>query len=474
MRKFYIATFGCRTNQADSAAIRESFLQSSVEETDQPGDADIIVLNTCTVTHRSDQQVRQLTRKMRRENQGARIVVTGCYAQRDPEALANIEGVDAVIGNTHKGDLVQISESLPAGPRVGNGADCEVPVFREDFLKNRTLELTPAEFVGGRTRPYVKIQDGCDAKCAYCIIPEVRGPSRSVPPDTILRQVQDLIDAGFAEIVLTGIHIGTYGMHVQPRYPLDHLLTDIAGLPGLGRLRLSSIEPMELSQRVIELAAATDKIAPHFHICLQSGSDRVLKRMLRPYNTEKFARIVKRIRELIPEAGIGTDVIVGFPGETAEDHEATFRFLEDGPFTYIHVFPYSDRPGTRASGFGDKVDSKLIKKRSQELRELSVRKNSEFRRRFLGQRLSVLTLTEKKNGMREAVAGNYLKAKLDGRLEGNRLLTGRAVREDGEHLVLESVRNLSYRACCPKGHPAQIRSSKLEIRNKSQARISND
>ncbi|HUV12513.1 MAG TPA: tRNA (N(6)-L-threonylcarbamoyladenosine(37)-C(2))-methylthiotransferase MtaB, partial [Acidobacteriota bacterium] len=447
----YIATFGCRTNQADSAAIRESFLHSSIEETTQPGDADIIVLNTCTVTHRSDQQVRQLARKMRRENQGARIVVTGCYAQRDPGALADIKGVDAVIGNTHKGDLVQISESLPAGPRAGNDAHGEVPVygevpvFREDFLKNRTLELTPAEFVGGRTRPYVKIQDGCDAKCAYCIIPEVRGPSRSVRPDTILRQVQDLIDAGFAEIVLTGIHIGTYGLHAQPRYPLDRLLTDIAGLPGLGRLRLSSIEPMELSQRVIELAAATDRIAPHFHICLQSGSDRVLKRMLRPYNTEKFSRIVERIRELIPEAGIGTDVIVGFPGETAEDHEATFRFLEEGPFTYIHVFPYSDRPGTRASGFGEKVDSKLIKKRSQELRELSVRKNSEFRRRFLGQSLSVLTLTEKTNGMREAVAGNYLKAKLDGQLEGNRLLIGRAVREDGEYLVLESARNLSHR-----------------------------
>jgi len=443
MRKFYIATFGCRTNQADSAAIRESFLHSSVEETTRPGDADIIVLNTCTVTHRSDQQVRQLTRKLRRENQGARIVVTGCYAQRDPGTLADIKGVDVVIGNTHKGDLVQISESLPTRSRAGKGADCGVPVFRDEFLKNRTLELTPAEFVGGRTRPYVKIQDGCDAKCAYCIIPEVRGPSRSVPPDTILRQVQDLIDADFAEIVLTGIHIGTYGMHAQPRFPLDRLLADLAGLPGLSRLRLSSIEPMELSHRVIELAAATDKIAPHFHICLQSGSDRVLKRMLRPYDTEKFARIVERIRTLIPEAGIGTDVIVGFPGETAEDHEATFRFLEDGPFTYIHVFPYSDRPGTRASGLGEKIDSKLIKKRSQELRELSVRKNSEFRRRFLGQRLSVVTLTEKTNGMREAVAGNFLKVKLDGRQEGNQLLTGRAVREDGEHLVLGSLRDLA-------------------------------
>jgi threonylcarbamoyladenosine tRNA methylthiotransferase MtaB len=445
MRKFYIATFGCRTNQADSAAIRQEFLSSSLEETNQHREADFIVLNTCTVTHRSDQQVRQLTRKMRRENRNARIVVTGCYAQRDPEALADIEGVDAVIGNTHKGDLVQISESLSAGTRIPGEGDCEVPVFRDDFLKHRSLEPTPAEFVGGKTRPYVKIQDGCDAKCAYCIIPEVRGPSRSVPPETVLEQVRELIDAGFAELVLTGIHIGTYGMYLRPRYPLDHLLAEIVALPGLGRLRLSSIEPMELSQRVIELAAATDRIAPHFHICLQSGSDRILRRMLRPYNTERFARIVNRIRELIPEAGIGTDVIVGFPGETAEDHDATVRFLEDGPFTYLHVFPYSDRPGTRASESGDKVESRVINARSKELRELSVRMNAEFRRRFLGKRLSVLSLTEKTNGMREAVAGNYLKVKLNGQLEGNRLMSGCAVREDGEHLVLEDVRVLEQR-----------------------------
>jgi threonylcarbamoyladenosine tRNA methylthiotransferase MtaB len=202
---------------------------------------------------------------------------------------------------------------------------------------------------------------------------------------------------------------------------------------------------MELSQRVIELAAATDRIAPHFHICLQSGSDRILRRMLRPYNTGRFARIVNRIRELIPEAGIGTDVIVGFPGETAEDYEATVGFLEDGPFTYLHVFPYSDRPGTRASESGNKVESKLINARTKELRELSVRKNAEFRSRFLGKRLSVLSLTKKTNGMREALAGNYLKVKLDGQLDGNRLMSGCAVREDGEHLVLEDLRELAQR-----------------------------
>lgn len=437
MGKFYITTFGCRTNHADSAAIRERFLQSCFQETDQHRDADIIVVNTCTVTHRSDQQVRQLTRKLRRENREARIFVTGCYAQRAPEALCEIEGVDAVIGNTHKGDLVQISASLSDRASADEQTTLGVKIFRDDFLKQRILDVTPAEFVGGKTRPYVKIQDGCDAKCAYCIIPEVRGPSRSVPPELILRQVADLIDVGFAEIVLTGIHIGTYGMHLQPRYPLDRLLQKIVELPGLGRLRLSSIEPMELSKRVIELAADSDRIAAHFHICLQSGSDRILKKMLRPYSTWKFGQIVTRIRKLIPEAAIGTDVIVGFPGETDEDHQATLRFLKEGPFTHIHVFPYSDRPGTRASELADKVDSRLIKERSQELRELSAQKTSRFRQKSLGRRLSVLTLTTLANGMREGVSSNYLKVKLDVDVGGNRIVKGRAVREEGDHLVLD-------------------------------------
>lgn len=433
-QKFHIATFGCRTNQADSAAIRESFLESQMTETDQPVEADIIVINSCTVTHRSDQQVRQLTRKFRRENRNARILLTGCYAQREPERLSRIQGISALVGNTHKDGLVEIADEL--GPQT------QAPqLFVDDFQKVRRIDLSPGR-VGGKTRPFVKIQDGCDAKCSYCIIPAVRGPSRSVPPAQILKQVSELTAAGFREIVLTGIHIGTYGMYLQPRYPLDRLVREITEIPGLVQLRLSSIEPMELSKKIIELAAQSEKIAPHFHICLQSGSDRILKKMLRPYDTARFLEIIQEIRVKIPEAAIGTDLIVGFPGETRADHRQTLDFVREAPFTYLHVFPYSDRSGTRASKMSHKVHSRTIKRRSAELRDLSAEKNSRFRSQFMGRRLKILTLTNESNGMREGISGNYLKVLLEGSVPGNRIVEATIEGESEERLIGGNVRQV--------------------------------
>lgn len=425
-RKFFVATFGCRTNQADSAAIRQAFLDQSFLEADDHRQADVIIVNSCTVTHRSDQQVRQLARKMRRENPSARIVLTGCYAQRSPEAAARIDGLDVVAGNTFKGQIVEIANEPPVPAGVRELA----AVYRDDFRKVRAIDLTPATQVGGKTRPFVKIQDGCDACCTYCIIPEVRGPSRSVPADLIHRQVEELIEHGFQEIVLTGIHIGTYGMHFQPRVPLDSLLAELVRIPGLGQLRISSIEPMELSRRVIRLAAESERIAPHFHICLQSGSDSVLRRMLRPYDTTRFASIVGEIRKTIPDAGIGTDVIVGFPGETEREFQETVEFVQRMPFTYLHVFPYSDRKGTAASRMGEKVNPAVIKQRSQILRELSEEKNREFRISFVGRSIRLLTLTDEHSGYREALTGNYLKARTDASIPGNMIVTGNVLAEE--------------------------------------------
>ncbi|TDI07435.1 MAG: tRNA (N(6)-L-threonylcarbamoyladenosine(37)-C(2))-methylthiotransferase MtaB [Acidobacteria bacterium] len=438
-KKFYIATFGCRTNQADSAALREDLLSREFEETRECRQADVIVVNSCTVTHRSDQQVRQLTRSLRRQNPAARLVVTGCYAQRDPSSLARITGVDAVVGNSHKGHIGSIVAAFECEeihpPTHGEIA----AIYRDDFRSVAAMEMTPATETGGRTRPFVKIQDGCDAKCTYCIIPYVRGPSRSVPPQIVLRQLAQLVENGFKEVVLTGIHMGSYGVHLKPRYSLDRLLGEIVAVPGLQRIRLSSIEPMQLSRRVIALAANCEKIAPHFHICLQSGSDRILKRMFRPYKTSRFASIVEEIRRCIPDAAIGTDVIAGFPGESEEDHRQTVEFIGRMPFTYLHVFPYSDRSGTAASRLADKVDSRTIKRRSSELRQISEDKNRAFRRRFLGQSLSVLTLSETKDGMRTALSGNYLKAKLDPSMPANQLVQARVVAEDAEgYQVLET------------------------------------
>ena len=438
-KRFFISTFGCRTNQADGAAIREDFLNGRYQETRYRSEADVIVVNSCTVTHRSDQQVRQLARRLRRENPRARIVLTGCYAQRDPEALASLPGVDLVVGNSRKQDVFDLVSRQNSRSTAGLGLPAArelAAIYRNDFSKTRSIDPTPATELGGKTRPFVKIQDGCDAKCAYCIIPSVRGPSRSVPAEKILVQVRDLVARGFKEVVLTGIHIGTYGMYSRPRFPLHRLVEEIILVEGLERLRISSIEPMELSGRIIDLAAQSDKIAPHFHICLQSGSDRLLKKMLRPYNTSRFAGIVERIRQQVPHAGIGTDVIVGFPGETAEDHLKTLEFVKQMPFTYLHVFPYSDRSGTQAAQMEDKVDAALIKERSRQVRRLSERKSRTFRRSFLGQALSVLTLSDEEKGMRAALSGNYVKARVDRSVPPNRIVEGEAVAEDGDVMVL--------------------------------------
>ena len=428
---FHIFSFGCRTNQADGAAIRRDFLRRGYREAWDWREAGVIVVNSCTVTHRSDQQVRQLVRRFHRENAAARIVVTGCYAQRDAGSLARIPGVEAVVGNTHKSDLVGIVDK-PAESALT--ADELADVYRQEFVKVRTLEGAAAGSPGRRTRPFVKVQDGCDAKCTYCIIPLVRGPGRSLPPELVLAQVRQLAREGFREVVLTGIHIGTYGVHLKPRYSLDRLLADVAETPGLDRVRLSSIEPMELSRRVIELAAGNDKICPHFHICLQSGSNRILRKMWRPYNTSRFGEIVQEIRAKLPQAAIGTDLVVGFPGETARDHLETVRFVQAMPFTYLHVFPYSDRPGTRASAMRAKVDPPVRRQRCWELRQISAAKNRAFRQGFLGRRLSVLTLGESGSGLWEGISANYIKVRFPVPVEPNRVIRVEAVGETEDGL----------------------------------------
>ncbi len=450
-KKFYIATFGCRTNQADSAALREDLLSREFEEIQECREADVIVVNSCTVTHRSDQQVRQLTRKLLRQNPAARLVVTGCYAQRAPRALARITGVEAVVGNSHKGAIGSIVAAFE-GERIHPPDHGEIAaIYRDNFRNVAAMEGIPATETGGRTRPFVKIQDGCDAKCTYCIIPQVRGPSRSVPPQIVLRQLGQLVENGFREVVLTGIHMGSYGVHLKPRFSLDRLLGEIVAVPGLERVRLSSIEPMQLSRRIIALAADCEKIAPHFHICLQSGSDRILKKMFRPYKTSRFAQIIEEIRRRIPDAAIGTDVIAGFPGESEEDHRQTVEFIGRMPFTYLHVFPYSDRSGTAASRMAEKVDSRTIKRRSEELRLISEEKNRIFRHRFLGQSLSVLTLSEKKDGMRTALSGNYLKAKMVPSMPANQLVQAKVVAEDSEGYQILDLTNVPTPPSLPHG-----------------------
>ncbi len=405
MNKFFLQTFGCRCNQADSAAIRDGLCRSSMQESGDPRDAELIVVNTCTVTHRTDQQVRQAIRKAHRENPDARVVVTGCYAQREPEALASLPGVSLVIGNGSRDRLAEVvGREMP---------DTSGKVIRTPLDAERDYLLSSTSQTGGRTRPFVKLQDGCDARCSYCIVPFVRGPGRSARPEEILAEIRSLIDKGFQEIVLAGVHLGTYGRKMARPVKLLELLGDILALPGLGRLRLSSIEPMHFDRGIVRLATANAAFAPHFHIPLQSGSDRILRRMKRPYTASRFLDLLRFIRGALPSAGLGTDVLVGFPGESEEEFAATCGVVREAPLTYLHVFPFSAREGTVAYAMPEQVRPQVIRERAGILREISRAKNLAFRRSFVGQELRGITLA-KEEAMGEGVVltENYIHARV--------------------------------------------------------------
>lgn len=405
--KFSILTFGCRCNQADSAAIREGLRCRSMSESPDRRDAGLIVINTCTVTQRSDQQVRQAIRRLHRENPEARIIVTGCYAERDPEVLATLPGVGLVVGNADKERLPEILESLVP--------DSQGKIVHTPLEAGRDYLLPPMAQTGGKTRPLVKLQDGCDAHCSYCIVPKVRGPGRSARAEDVLAEVRSLVERGFQEIVLTGVHLGAFGLKIKGHARLPDLLERIVQIPQIGRIRLSSIEPMHFDRAIIELAAGNPVFARHFHIPLQSGSDRILRLMRRPYTAARFRELLRHIQSELPDAGIGTDVLVGFPGETDEDFAETCKLIQDSPLTYIHVFPFSPREGTAAYSMPGRISSQVMKRRLNEVLEISRRKNLSFRRRFVGQVLPAITLShEEELGSSLVLTGNYIHARVPG------------------------------------------------------------
>ncbi len=430
-RSFFICTFGCRCNQADSSEIRSHLSLGSLRETVNPQDADLIVVNSCTVTRRADQQVRQTVRRLHRDNPGARLVVAGCYAQRDPEALAAIEGVSLVLGNADRGHLAELWQQ---GTENGARIICSPLDDARDYLING------AAHVGGKTRPFLKLQDGCDARCSYCIVPSVRGPGRSALPEQIIAEVRGLVERGFQEIVLTGVHLGTYGRKLAQPMRLTELLRRILEIPGLGRLRLSSIEPMRFDRAIVSLAAEYKSFAPHFHIPMQNGSDRILRRMRRPYTAARFLDLLEYIRARLPSAGLGTDVLEGFPGETADDFEATCDLIRKSPLTYLHVFPFSAREATDAWSLPDQVPPRVLHERCEILREISAGKNLEFRRRFLGQVVPGISLAKEEDiGKSVALTENYIHARLAGPpMLPNRLINVRIdeVRPEGTWATL--------------------------------------
>jgi threonylcarbamoyladenosine tRNA methylthiotransferase MtaB len=394
---FHVQNFGCRASQADGAAIESALLGKGMCQA-SVGEAELVVLNSCTVTALADQDVRKAVHRVHRENPEARILVTGCYAQRAPEELAVLPGVYWVVGNSHKIEIPEIVTDREA-PYHG-----EIRVG-DIFAAHDFLSAPVEDAASDRTRPNLKIQDGCNNRCSFCIIPFVRGRSRSAPADQVVAQVGNLASR-YREIVLSGINLGRWGREPGNTLRLPDLIRRLLNETEVARLRLSSVEPMDWSDDLLELVAASTRIAKHVHAPLQSGSDRVLRRMHRKYRPRHYEDRVRKARAWMPDAAIGADVMTGFPGETREEFEESRAFIESLPFTYLHVFTYSERPGTPAAESPDPVPHEIRKDRNRILRELAAAKNLEFRRRMIGRTLSVVTLAE------GALSDNFLKVDL--------------------------------------------------------------
>ncbi len=484
MPAFFIEQFGCRATQADGAALERQLLDRGCTSAPTVSAADIVVVNTCTVTASADAQARDAIRKLHAANPAVRIIATGCYAQRAPEELAALPGVAWVVGNSHKPQIPQLFDSLSTGAPVGpaKSANDFFPAAALDAGQSSLLRA-PAKILtgnifeqsvllgapvfggeGNHTRPTLKIQDGCDSRCSYCVIPFVRGKSRSLPPETVIHEIQRLSNSGYREIVLSGINLGTYGRDLSPHVEFEDLLRRILGETAVERLRLSSIEPLDVTQDLVDLFASTDRIAQHFHMPLQSGSDRILAAMHRWYRAEHYARRVELIHERLPHAAIGADVITGFPGESEDDHAATLAFIERLPFTYLHVFSFSKRPGTKAASLSNEVPGAVIKRRARELRALGEAKSAAFRQSQIGRTLRVLTLRPDDSDSRAtpALSTNFLKVRVDGNFPANQWIDVHISNEEGNHLLAEKP-SVAGQAHAPpalaasKRHPESIR-----------------
>lgn len=443
MPTFSIENFGCRATDADAAALRRSLLASGLTVLGEHA-ADFVVLNTCTVTANADAQARDAVRKIHRANPKARIIVTGCYAQRAPDEIASLEGVTWVVGNSHQTEIPELLEDFQSEQFSNSQIDASltgnnfVPLSRlsddamslargpakilsGDIFAQTSVQLAPhgGGLEGDRTRPILKVQDGCNNRCSYCVIPFVRGRSRSLAPDVVVEEVRKLVASGVKEIVLSGINLGSYGRDFIPRAALSEVVRRILDETALEQLRFSSVEPQDVTEDFVALVASSERIARHFHVPLQSGSDKVLRGMHRWYRAAHYAERIRRIRNMVPDAAIGADVIVGFPGETDEDFRMTHDFIEALPVTYLHVFSFSSRPGTKAADSNASVDPAVIRERAHALRALSQRKATEFRASQQGRKVRAITLARGGADWTEALTSNYLKVKVPGHLAAN-------------------------------------------------------
>jgi threonylcarbamoyladenosine tRNA methylthiotransferase MtaB len=473
---YYVENFGCRATQADGAALQRQFEERGLVRAATAVDAELVVLNTCTVTAAADQDARSAIRRVQRQNPKAKIVVTGCYAQRAPEEIAALPGVSFVVGNSHKHRLAEIALD-ETSPQVGAFVPVTVlapvgeppatnnqpSIFVSDIFAHTELIAAPVfDSANERTRPNLKVQDGCDNRCSFCVIPYVRGQSRSLPLDKVIREVNALVGNGYREVVISGINLGRWGRDLGPQISdlsqtaedggprsevqgphFEHLIRTILRETRLEKLRISSVEPMDWTDELIALVAESPRIAKHAHVPMQSGSDAVLRRMHRKYRPWHYREKIEKIRAAMPAAAIGADVMVGFPGETDAEFEQTRTMIDELPFTYLHVFTYSPRPGTPAADMPNQVPVHVARERNQVLRDLAAKKKFGFMRSLLGKTVEAITLNTVHNRTHgestEALTDNYLKLQLTGRHEPNQWLKVRI-----ENVVNEALLGSIY------------------------------
>lgn len=402
MKKAASFALGCKVNQYESEAIAELFQEKGYEIVGIDEEADVYVINTCTVTNFGDKKSRQLIRKVKRQNENAIVAVVGCYAQTAPQELVKVEGVNLVIGTKDRAQIVEMVENY----KTENGVENHV----SDIMKERVFEPLSIQKLANRTRAYLKIQDGCSQYCSYCIIPYARGPIRSRDPQDVIAEVKRLAENGFKEVVLTGIHVASYGKDRHDTSLLE-ILRQVHEVEGIERIRFSSIEPNVVTEEFAQAIADMPKVCDHFHLSLQSGCDKTLKEMNRKYDTEKYRQAAATLRKYLPEVALTTDIIAGFPGETEEDFQASYDFAKEIGFAKIHAFPYSPKKGTPAAARKDQLLNAVKAERSHRLIELSDKMADDFIQGYVGKEVEVLYERAIGEGVYEGHTTNYIKVK---------------------------------------------------------------
>lgn len=400
-------TLGCKLNQYEIEAIRERFERAGYEIVPFGKRADVSVINTCTVTGKSDYQSRQILRRAGRASPDGLIVATGCYAQLAPVEISSLPEVDLIVGTNLKGKIVDLVRATQKGQRS---------VLVENDFDYQSFEDMDITTFWGRTRAFIKIQDGCNQRCSYCVVPMARGPSRSRSLESLVSQVKRLVDAGFREVVLSGVQLGAYGRDLPEQISLLDAIKAVENIDGLERFRLSSLEPKEINGEMLDLLTNSEKFSRHLHLSLQSGDDDLLRRMRRRYRSADFEELVWGLKERIPQIGLGADVIAGFPGEEEESFQNTYRFIARLPLSYLHVFPFSPRKGTDAAKLENHIDPKTKEERCAQLRMLGLSKSRAFKETFLGREMRVLVehRRDRETGLLTGLTDNYIRVLIDG------------------------------------------------------------